>query len=161
MTPPHELPAEGLTTGRLRELAKAIAEQLMPTTMAERHAEARAERHVRIRELAADRASEIPHDRAVAGSRGERRALSRAGMSDARVTLRHRSDYAKGGQTCRCNLAHLRRRHHMLKHHTAWTVEQDEHGVLIWTSPTGRVHTDRPPPTLRFIPDKVLERQQN
>lgn len=42
----------------------------------------------------------------------------------------------------------------MLKHNTAWTVEQHERGVLVWTSPLGRVYTDKPPPTLRFIPTR-------
>ena len=41
---------------------------------------------------------------------------------------------------------------HMLKHNSAWRVEQREGGVLIWTSPLGRTYIDRPPPTLRFVP---------
>ncbi|MFT4229381.1 MAG: DUF222 domain-containing protein [Microbacterium sp.] len=69
-----------------------------------------------------------------------------------RCDVDHTIDHAKGGKTTRCNLAHLCRRHHTLKHHTAWTVAQRDGGVLVWTSPTGRVYTDRPPPTLRFIP---------
>lgn len=70
-----------------------------------------------------------------------------------RCDVDHTVDHAHGGHTSTCNLEHLCRRHHMLKHHTAWTVEQPEDGVLVWTSPTGRVYTDRPPPTLRFMPD--------
>ncbi|HET8928825.1 MAG TPA: DUF222 domain-containing protein [Microbacterium sp.] len=70
-----------------------------------------------------------------------------------RCDIDHTIDHAHGGKTTRCNLAHLCRRHHMLKHHTAWHVEQRDDGILTWTSPTGRTYTDRPPPTLRFIPD--------
>ena len=51
-----------------------------------------------------------------------------------------------------CNLAHLCRRHHSLKHQTAWQVEQHLNGELVWTSPLGRSYTDTPPATLRFIP---------
>jgi hypothetical protein len=50
------------------------------------------------------------------------------------------------GPTCPCNLAALCRHHHRLKHETGWTVRQDEHGVLTWTSPTGHVYRTHPPP---------------
>ncbi|MCR2827324.1 HNH endonuclease signature motif containing protein [Microbacterium sp. zg.Y909] len=62
----------------------------------------------------------------------------------------HTIDHAHGGPTRACNLAHLCKRHHTLKHNTAWTVVQHGGGVLVWTSPTGRVHTDVPPRTLEF-----------
>jgi len=45
-----------------------------------------------------------------------------------------------------------------LKGVTAWSVEQISPGVLVWTSPTGRKHTDRPEPTVRFVPDDTAER---
>ncbi|HEY6800293.1 MAG TPA: DUF222 domain-containing protein, partial [Agromyces sp.] len=41
----------GLTTGRLRVAAASIAEALMPTTIAERHAEAREARRVTVRDV--------------------------------------------------------------------------------------------------------------
>ncbi|MDL5352725.1 HNH endonuclease signature motif containing protein [Microbacterium sp. zg-YB36] len=63
----------------------------------------------------------------------------------------HTVDYAHGGPTRVCNLAHLCKRHHMLKHNTAWTVEQHPGGILVWTSPTGRVYRDIPQRTLEFI----------
>ncbi|MDL5351565.1 HNH endonuclease signature motif containing protein [Microbacterium sp. zg-YB36] len=63
----------------------------------------------------------------------------------------HTVDYAHGGPTRVCNLAHLCKRHHMLKHNTAWTVEQHPGGILVWTSPTGRVYPDIPQRTLEFI----------
>jgi hypothetical protein len=68
-----------------------------------------------------------------------------------RCDVDHTVDVAHGGQTCEHNLAHLCRRHHSLKHHTAWKVVQLSGGVLVWTSPEGRTYTDRPPPTLRFV----------
>jgi len=69
-----------------------------------------------------------------------------------RSDIDHTIDHQDGGQTTPCNLEHLCRRHHVLKHQTEWTVEQRPGGVLVWTSPLGRVYTDRPPPTLRFVP---------
>lgn len=64
----------------------------------------------------------------------------------------HTTDHAHGGQTSACNLALLCRRHHTLKHATAWTVRQLAHGTLEWTSPTGRPYRDRPPASVRFVP---------
>ena len=62
-------------------------------------------------------------------------------------------DAALGGATSIHNLAHLCRRHHTLKHDTAWTVRQREGGIIEWRSPTGRTHHDRPAATVRFVPD--------
>jgi hypothetical protein len=67
-----------------------------------------------------------------------------------RSDIDHTIDHQHGGPTHIGNLAHLCRRHHTLKHHTAWRVEQQPGGILVWTSPLGRVHTDHPSPTLRF-----------
>jgi len=57
------------------------------------------------------------------------------------------------GPTEITNLAHLCRRHHTLKHHSAWRVRQTPDGVVHWTSPTGREHPDRPARTLVFTSD--------
>lgn len=62
----------------------------------------------------------------------------------------HTIDFAHGGPTQACNLAHLCKRHHTLKHHTAWSVRQRPDGVLMWTSPTGRVYSDVPQRALEF-----------
>lgn len=67
--------------------------------------------------------------------------------------LDHTQDYALGGETRESNLAHLCRRHHMLKHASAWTVVQRPGGILEWTSPTGKVHADIPISTVMFKPD--------
>lgn len=78
-----------------------------------------------------------------------------------RCDIDHTQDAALGGETRSDNLAHLCRRHHTLKHASAWTVEQVSPGVLVWTSPSGRRHTDRPEPTVRFVPDvEVLDRRR-
>ena len=62
----------------------------------------------------------------------------------------HTHDHARGGPTAICNLANLCERHHGMKHATAWTVIQKPHGILIWTSPTGRVYPDIPRGVLEF-----------
>ncbi len=56
--------------------------------------------------------------------------------------LDHTIAWADGGTTTAGNLAHLCRRHHVVKHGTRWATRQDADGTLIWTSPTGRVFCD-------------------
>ncbi|MFD5214687.1 DUF222 domain-containing protein [Microbacterium sp. NPDC058345] len=67
------------------------------------------------------------------------------GMPVRRSDLDHTQDAALGGATEEGNLEALCRRHHILKHHTPWHVEQLPDGLLEWTSPTGRVYIDQPP----------------
>lgn len=74
----------------------------------------------------------------------------------ARCDIDHTVDAALGGATATDNLAHLCRGHHTLKHHTPWQVRQCEGGVLEWTSPTGRLHRERPPSKVRFEPARSL-----
>lgn len=62
-----------------------------------------------------------------------------------RSEIDHTIDAALGGPTATDNLAHLCLSHHMLKGNSDWTVRQLEGGLMEWTSPTGRVHIDRPP----------------
>lgn len=57
----------------------------------------------------------------------------------------HTIDAALGGPTTADNLAYLCRRHHTLKHNSAWTVVQKENGHQIWTSPSGRQYPEDPP----------------
>ncbi|WP_228495620.1 HNH endonuclease signature motif containing protein [Microbacterium sp. VKM Ac-2870] len=64
----------------------------------------------------------------------------------------HTTAAADGGATAHGNLAHLCRRHHTVKHHTAWRVRHLGGGTLEWTGPTGRRYTDRPPSLVRFVP---------
>ncbi|NLA08714.1 MAG: DUF222 domain-containing protein, partial [Microbacteriaceae bacterium] len=70
-----------------------------------------------------------------------------------RTDLDHTIDFALGGQTREDNLAHLCRRHHTLKHATAWSVVQKPGGILEWTSPTGHVYPDTPTSSVMFRPE--------
>ncbi len=75
--------------------------------------------------------------------------------SALRCDVDHTTEYCNGGDTSVCNLAHLCRGHHSLKHPDVpdpyrWSVRQREPGVLVWTSPTGRTYVDRPPPRVEF-----------
>jgi hypothetical protein len=94
-------------------------------------------------------------------ARDERCRFPGCRMAVWRCDIDHTIDHSHGGATHHGNLAHLCRRHHVLKHRSAWTVEQISPGVLVWTSPTGRKHTDRPEPVVRFVRDSaVIERRQ-
>ena len=66
-------------------------------------------------------------------------------MPAIRCDVDHSIDYAHGGKTHICNLAHLCKRHHPLKHATPWRVVQLPGGILEWTSPLGHTYTDQPP----------------
>ncbi|MFK4115943.1 DUF222 domain-containing protein [Microbacterium sp. NPDC006705] len=76
-----------------------------------------------------------------------------------RCEIDHTIAASDGGATHVCNLANLCKRHHDVKHHTRWRVQQLAGGRLIWTSPTGRIYReDAPPPLVAFtvattIPD--------
>lgn len=79
-------------------------------------------------------------------ARDQRCRFPGCGRSPSESDLDHTHDAALGGPTREDNLAHLCRRHHMLKHHTPWQVERLEGGLFAWTSPTGRVYVDRAHP---------------
>jgi len=70
-----------------------------------------------------------------------------------RCDIDHTTAREHDGPTEISNLAHLCRRHHTLKHHSAWRVRQTPDGILHWTSPTGRRYPDRPARTLVFTSD--------
>ena len=72
-----------------------------------------------------------------------------------RCEVDHTIDYALGGKTDVCNLAHLCQRHHSMKQFAGWKVRQLEGGILEWTSPVGTTYTDYPPtPGVHFTPDR-------
>ncbi|MDQ4214365.1 HNH endonuclease signature motif containing protein [Microbacterium sp. ASV81] len=67
----------------------------------------------------------------------------------------HTFDHAKGGPTEIGNLSCLCAGHHALKHpdlddRWRWTARQKPGGVIVWTSPTGRIYCDAPPPRVQF-----------
>jgi hypothetical protein len=105
--------------------------------------------------VAVDRYKPTARQRAYLAARDERCRFPGCRRPAHRCDIDHTQDAALGGATCICNLAHFCRRHHTVKHHTAWTVRQLGRGVLEWTSPTGRRYEDRPPTTVRFIPDEA------
>lgn len=73
-------------------------------------------------------------------------------ISAHRCDADHSLAAAEGGETSLNNLALLCRRHHVMKHAAAWSITHQGHGVLEWTSPSGRTYVDTPTPTLRFFP---------
>ena len=102
--------------------------------------------------LAVDRYRPSEEQRRHLRVRDERCRFPGCRMPVWRCDLDHTVDAALGGPTSTCNLAHLCRRHHTLKHASSWTVRQLPDGRLVWTSPTGRVHEDHPPGHVRFRP---------
>ena len=64
-----------------------------------------------------------------------------------RCELDHGTPYNAGGHTSADNLAPLLcKRHHMLRHHTAWTLTRLPDGAYQWRTRTGHRHRYRPPP---------------
>lgn len=108
--------------------------------------------------LAADRYRPTEALRRHLRARDERCRFPGCRRPAIRADADHTIDAAKGGATCDANLGHFCRRHHTLKHHTAWSVRQRPGGVIEWISPTRRVYTDRPPAIVRFVPTDWLER---
>jgi len=96
--------------------------------------------------LAVDRYRPSAHLRRHLRARDQRCRFPGCGMPSRNSDLDHTLDAAFGGPTEEENLADLCRRHHVLKHHSPWHVEQIGGGLLEWTSPTGRVYIDKPPP---------------
>lgn len=96
--------------------------------------------------LAVDRYRPSAHLRRHLEARDQRCRFPGCGMPPRNSDLDHTLDAAFGGPTEEENLAELCRRHHVLKHHSPWHVEQVGGGLLEWTSPTGRTYIDKPPP---------------
>lgn len=80
-------------------------------------------------------------------SRDQRCRFPGCGYPPAECDVDHHHDAALGGETTASNLGHLCRRHHVLKHHSAWHVEARGGGLYVWTSAAGKVCIDRPPPS--------------
>ncbi|PPF76273.1 hypothetical protein C5B99_10610 [Pseudoclavibacter sp. Z016] len=60
--------------------------------------------------------------------------------------LDHTIDHQYGGTTATWNLSDFCKNHHIIKHHTAWTVTQHDGGTLEWTTPSGKTYIDHPEP---------------
>lgn len=96
--------------------------------------------------LAVDRYRPSEYQRRHLRARDQRCRFPTCGMPARDSDLDHTQDAALGGPTEVDNLGALCRRHHVLKHHAPWHVEQLGDGLVEWTSPTGRIYIDRPPP---------------
>ncbi|WP_159616461.1 HNH endonuclease [Arthrobacter zhaoguopingii] len=66
--------------------------------------------------------------------------------SAASTELDHTIPWSRAGTTAHNNLAHLCRRHHMLKSEGLWHYEQPEPGIITATSPAGRKYQTLPEP---------------
>ncbi|WP_271983044.1 HNH endonuclease signature motif containing protein [Pseudoclavibacter terrae] len=62
----------------------------------------------------------------------------------ARCDLDHTHAWEHGGTTTLENLCGLCKHHHVMKHATAWSVEELGGGILDWRTPRGKACTDRP-----------------
>lgn len=102
--------------------------------------------------LAVDRYRPTSEQRRMLRARDEHCRFPGCRQPTPRCDIDHTVARAHDGPTEIANLAHLCRRHHILKHHSAWRVRQRPGGVLEWTSPTGRIYDDRPARTLTFEP---------
>jgi hypothetical protein len=48
------------------------------------------------------------------------------------------------GASCECNLGPVCQRHHHAKHAPGWKLEQNQPGIMRWTTPSGRTYTTHP-----------------
>jgi hypothetical protein len=100
--------------------------------------------------VAVDRYRPTDHLKRVLRVRDEHCRFPGCRIPTRRCDIDHTIAREHDGPTEVTNLAHLCRRHHTLKHHSAWRVRQTDDGVLHWTSPTGRRYPDLPARTLTF-----------
>ncbi|MCE4027576.1 HNH endonuclease [Microbacterium sp. Au-Mic1] len=104
--------------------------------------------------LAVDRYRPNADLRRLMHARDSRCRFFTCGLPPITQDLDHTVDAAHGGPTDEGNLGGLCRRHHVLKHHTAWKVKQLGAGILEWTSPAGATYIDRPPSPVTFTIDE-------
>jgi hypothetical protein len=107
--------------------------------------------------VAVDRYRPTDHLRRVLRVRDEHCRFPGCRMPTRRCDIDHTIAREHDGPTELGNLAHLCRRHHTLKHHSAWRVRQTPDGVLHWTSPTGKRYPDLPARTLTFTTEPEPE----
>ncbi|TDX77595.1 uncharacterized protein DUF222 [Rathayibacter sp. PhB151] len=58
----------------------------------------------------------------------------------------HTLEWRNGGETSLENLVSLCTSHHHIRHGDQWTYVRHDDGTIVWTSPTGRRISNRPPP---------------
>lgn len=69
--------------------------------------------------------------------------------------LDHTVDHQHGGPTIRANLEPLCERHHAMKHHGGWQLEQPRPGIFRWRSPLGCVYWTRGEPIAPDLPEPL------
>nr|WP_301182552.1 HNH endonuclease signature motif containing protein [Subtercola boreus] len=72
--------------------------------------------------------------------------------SSATSDLDHTVAWSDGGHTELRNISPLCSRHHTVKHHTEWSVEQAPDGTITWTSPAGFEYIVEPTPLPQHVP---------
>jgi hypothetical protein len=77
-------------------------------------------------------------------ARSSRCTAPGCGRPGAACDLDHTRPWEDGGITCECDLAPLCRHHHQIKQAQGWKLEQQEPGVMVWTSPAGLTRTTGP-----------------
>jgi hypothetical protein len=107
--------------------------------------------------LAVDRYRPTDHLKRILRVRDEHCRFPGCRIPTRRCDIDHTIAAEHDGPTELTNLAHLCRRHHTLKHHSAWRVKQTPDGILHWTSPTGKVYPDLPARTLTFTHEQGAE----
>ncbi|ROQ65059.1 uncharacterized protein DUF222 [Rathayibacter sp. PhB152] len=65
----------------------------------------------------------------------------------------HTLEWRNGGETSLENLVSLCTSHHHIRHGDQWTYVRHDDGTIVWTSPTGRRISNRPPPLPGRPPD--------
>ncbi|MDY0911966.1 HNH endonuclease signature motif containing protein [Rathayibacter festucae] len=66
----------------------------------------------------------------------------------------HTLEWRNGGETSLDNLVSLCTSHHHVRHGDQWSYDRiDDRGTLVWTTPTGRRISNRPPPLPGRPPD--------
>ncbi|GAA1925904.1 HNH endonuclease signature motif containing protein [Microbacterium aoyamense] len=104
--------------------------------------------------LAVDRYRPSADLRRTLRARDQRCRFPGCRVTAAHCDIDHVHDHAHGGATAHDNLAHVCRRHHTLKHHSAWTVTLTADRTMTWRSPTGREYPESPaPPGIAFTTD--------
>ncbi|MDY0913489.1 HNH endonuclease [Rathayibacter festucae] len=71
----------------------------------------------------------------------------------ARSEADHTIEWSNGGETSLENLVSLCTSHHHLRHGDRWTYTKGAGGAIVWTTPTGRRVSNRPPPLPGRPPD--------
>jgi hypothetical protein len=73
--------------------------------------------------------------------------------TSARSEADHTIEWRNGGETSLENLVSLCTAHHHLRHGDRWTYTKGDGGAIVWTTPTGRRVSNRPPPLPGRPPD--------